>query len=108
MFLLSGDGYVGEILELPKGCQVAFRGSRGKVGFLPRRCSGKGPHLALRGGSPGFSQVAAGNLGSSRVTTGTTGTLSCDLRNVQSPCELQGASRDSSPVAARAEVLIWS
>ena len=63
MFLLSGNGYVGEILELPKGCQVAFRGSRGKVGFLPRRCSGKGPHLALRGEYPGFSRVSAAKLG---------------------------------------------
>ena len=58
-FLSSGDGYVGELLELPKGCQVPFRGSRGKVGFLSRCCSGKGPHLALRGESPGFSRVAA-------------------------------------------------
>ena len=36
VFLLSGHGYVGELLELPKGCQVPFRGSRGKVGFLSR------------------------------------------------------------------------
>ena len=63
MFLSSGDGYVRELLELPKGCQVPLRGSRGNVGFLSRLCSGKGPHLALRGESPGFSRVAAGNLG---------------------------------------------
>ena len=63
MFLSSGDGYVGELLELPKGCQVPFRGSRRKVGFLLRRCSRKGPHLALRGESPGVSPVTAGNLG---------------------------------------------
>ena len=34
-----------------------------KVGFLLRHRSGKGPHLALRGESTGFSWVAAGNLG---------------------------------------------
>ena len=34
------------------------------MGFLSRHVSGKGPHLALRGESPGFSQVAAANLGS--------------------------------------------
>ena len=62
-FLLSGDGYVGELLELPKGCQESFRGSRGKVGFLSRLCSRKRPHLALRGESPGSSRVAAGKLG---------------------------------------------
>ena len=28
------------------------------VGFFSRCCSGKGPHLALRGESPGFSRVA--------------------------------------------------
>ena len=62
MFLSSGDGYVREFLELPKGCQVAFQGSRGKVGFFSRCCSGKGPLLVLRGSSPMFSRVAAGNF----------------------------------------------
>ena len=33
------------------------------VGFLSRRHSGKGPNLTLRGESPGFSQILAGNLG---------------------------------------------
>ena len=46
---------LGELLALPKACQVPFRGSRGKVGFLLRCCSGKGPHLALRGEYPGVS-----------------------------------------------------
>ena len=51
-----------ELLELPQGCQGPFRGSRGKVGFLSRSHIGKGPHLALRGESPGFSRVAAANF----------------------------------------------
>ena len=63
MFLSSGDGCVREILELHPGCQRPFRGSRGKVGFLSRCCSGKGPHLTLRGESAGFSQVAKGHFG---------------------------------------------
>ena len=63
MFLSSGDGFVGELLELTKGCQVPFRGSRGKVGFLLRWCSGKGPHLRLSGESPGVSPVVTENLG---------------------------------------------
>ena len=33
------------------------------MGFLWRRFSGNGPHLALRGEYPGFSRDAAGNLG---------------------------------------------
>ena len=63
MFLSRGDRYVRELLELPKGCQVHFRSSRGKVEFLSRHCNGEGPHLALRGESPGLSRVVAGNFG---------------------------------------------
>ena len=59
MHLLSADGDVEELLELPQGCQGPFRGSSGKVGFLSRPCSGNGPQLTLRGKSPGWSQVAA-------------------------------------------------
>ena len=63
VFLLSRDSYVRELLELHQECQGHFRGSRGKVGFRSRCCSGKGPHLALRGESPGFSRAEAANLG---------------------------------------------
>ena len=64
MFLSSGDGYVGELLELPQGCKGPIRGSGGKVGFILKCHWGKGPHLALRLESPGFSGVAAAILGS--------------------------------------------
>ena len=63
MLLSSGDGYVGVLLKLPQGCQGPFQGSKGKMGFLLRPHGGKGPYLALRGESPGFSRVAAANLG---------------------------------------------
>ena len=63
MFISSRDGYVEGILELPQGGQGHFRGSRRKEGFLLRRHNRKGPHLTLRGESPGFSRVAAANLG---------------------------------------------
>ena len=63
MFLSSGYSYVRELLELPQECQGPFRGSRGKVAFLLRCHSRKGPHLALWGESPGFSRVAEGNMG---------------------------------------------
>ena len=62
VFLWSGDVYVREHLELHQGCQGPFRGSREKVGFLLRGHHGKGPYLALRGESPDFSRVVAGNL----------------------------------------------
>ena len=46
-----------------KRCQIHFCVSRGNLVFLYRHCSGKGPHLTLRGKSPGFTGVAAGCLG---------------------------------------------
>ena len=58
VFLASAEGYVEEHLELPQVSQGPFQGSGGKVCFLSRRRNGKGPQLALRGESPGFSQVA--------------------------------------------------
>ena len=63
MFLSSGDGYLRDLPELHQGCQVPFPVSRGNVAFLSRHCSGKGPHLVLRGESRGFSRVAVGSLG---------------------------------------------
>ena len=65
--LLSCGGKLGvplewRLFELPKEFQVLFRVLRGKVGFPSRCYSGKGPDLALRGESPGFSRVEAGNL----------------------------------------------
>ena len=76
------------LLELHQAFQGPFRGSRGKVGFLSRCCSRKGPHLTLRAKSPGFYRVAAGNLGFSQITMGTSGTRLYCFRKVQSPCEL--------------------
>ena len=61
-FLSSGDGYVGELLELQQGCEGPYRSSRGEVRLASRRLSGNGTHLARRGEPPGFSRVAAGAL----------------------------------------------
>ena len=55
---------VEELLELPQGCQGHFLGSGGKLGFLSKSLSGKGPQVALRGESPGPSRVVAGFLSS--------------------------------------------
>ena len=62
VFLSSGHGYAGELLELPQVCQGPFRGTRGKMGFLSRHHSGKSPHLTWMGEFPCFSGVVAGNL----------------------------------------------
>ena len=55
---LESDRYAGEIFGLHQGCQVPFRISRGNVRFLLIRCSGKRPHLTMRGEPRGFSRVA--------------------------------------------------
>ena len=83
VFLLSGDEYVRELLNCIEVSRP-LRGSRGKLGFLSRRCSGKGPHLALRGEYPGFSRLVAAKLGS----------LMSYNRNLRDP--LVGASGTSS------------
>ena len=64
-----------------------------------------GVPLEIRRGPHELTRVATG---SSRVKMGTSRTSSCGLRKGQSPCELQGASQDSSPVCAGSKVLFWS
>ena len=126
VFLLSADG---EHLELPQGCQGAFRGSGRNVGFLSRPNSGKGPQLALRGESPGFSQVAAANLGflsnydwelrdtfvgpqeipvSLCVVSGLSGFL-CSRSQVRGPhLELRPERQGSSPEPTWISGFLWS
>ena len=99
-FLWSGDGYVGRLLGFHKGCQVPFLLPRGKVGFLRKHCSIKGPHLAWRGEFRGFCGVVVGSSQLLSSCVGTWGAHSCFLREVRSPLELRGAPRDSSRVTA--------
>ena len=47
-----------------------------------------------------FLDVRREDTGSSRVVMGTSGNLSCFLREVSPPFNLRGAPRDSSPVAS--------
>ena len=59
--LSSGDGYVGELLELQQGCEGLWKFQSISVISLetPQR---KSAHLSWKGQPPGFSQVAAGAL----------------------------------------------
>ena len=52
MFLSSGDGYVGELLELHQGSKGHFRGSRGNIDFS----------LELHQGSQGHFHGSRGNI----------------------------------------------
>ena len=126
---LDWIGYVGELRELPQGFHGPFQGSRGKVGFLLRRHSGKGPHLTLRGESHVFSQVAAGNMGflsssdgdlrdqivlpqespvSMRVAWSLLGLLSSCCRGLRPHLELQPKPQDSSLVLTWISGIPWS
>ena len=60
-FLSSGDGYVGELLELQQGCEGLWKFQSISVISLetPQR---KSAHLSWKGQPPGFSQAAAGAL----------------------------------------------
>ena len=129
MFLSSGDGYVGEHLEFHQGCQVPFHISRRNVVFLSRHCSGKGPHLALRGESRGFSRIASGRLGflsscdgdlrgplvlpqesqvSVRVARGLSGFLSSRCRSIGPHLSLRLEPQGSSPVLTWISGFLWS
>ena len=83
-FLSSGDGYVGELLELQQGCEGPFESSRGSVNILetPQR---KWASSRLEGRT---SCIFSSCGRCSRLTTGTSGTRSGGLRKGQSPCEL--------------------
>ena len=117
------------LLELHPGCQGPFRDSRGKVGFLSRRLSGKGSYLSLRGESPGFPRVEAGNLGlflnydgdlrdslvlpqespvSMLVARGFSGFLSSRCRVLGPHLELRPEPQVSFPVLTWISEILWS
>ena len=104
MFLSSGDGYLGNFLH--QGYQGHFRDARGKVRYLSRSCSGKGPHLVLKGESPGFSQVAEGNLGFLSSYDRDFRDLLMLPRESQASMRVGGPSQYSSPVGSMAVVLL--
>ena len=97
------------------------------MGFFSRCCSGKGPHLALRGESPGFSRVATlkfvfllsynGNLRDLRDLHGLPQESSVSMRAVRdgsgffcSNCRGQGPHLELRPepqVSSRGPLRIW-
>ena len=53
---------LGHLLSFIKGVKDPFEAQEGRWDISQYAHSRKGPHLMLRGESPGFSQVTAGNL----------------------------------------------
>ena len=60
---------LGKFLGCIKAVKDPLKAQERRWDFSPMP-SGKGPHLALRGESPGFSRVAAANLGSLSIYDG--------------------------------------
>ena len=84
-FLSSGDGNVGELLELQQGCEEPFGSSRGLGVISHETPQRKWASSRLEGRTSWiFSRCGRG----SRLTMGTSGTRCGDLRKGQSPCGL--------------------
>ena len=113
---LEGEGYVEELPELRQGRQGTFLVSRRKVGFLSRRRSRKGTHLAwffsscgrklgvplkLRWGTQGPASVASGN---SSLHVSWEGTLAIPLHSVLRPRSLSGAENATSDYFSSADI----
>ena len=124
-FLSSGDGYVGELLELQEGCERPFGSSRVCVGLPSRRLSGNGPHLAWRGEPPGFLELWQvlstydGELSDPlwgpqerpvpiEVLGGLSGFLSHRCRGLRPSVESVPEPEDSSPVLTWILGYFWS
>ena len=127
MFLSSGDGYVGELLEMHEACQGPFRGSRGKISLkTPQQkrasshiegriswflvsCSRKhGVPLELGQGLQGPSHVASGK---SSLLASCKGLLGIPLHRcrVQGPhLELRPQPQGSSPLLTWISGFLWS
>ena len=99
---------MGNFLSGLKGVKDPFESQKGRWDFSQDAAVEKG--LISRGtwNLLFFPELWQETWGSSRVTTGKSGAPSCGPRKVQSPCELRGASWDSSPVTAGVAILIWS
>ena len=118
---MSGDGYVGKLLELHKGCQVPFLGSRGKVGFLSRLCSRKGENLGflrcgrtlgipleLRRGPQGPTRVASGKSSLHSSCEGPLGIPLQSVRGIGPHLELRLEPQGASPVLTWISGFLWS
>ena len=98
-FLSTCDGALRETLVLTQGSQDSFE-LRGEVQDCSRVTAGESGHIShLRGDVMVFLQLLQEALAFSQIATGTSGSLSCCLREVRPPFKLGGAPQDSSRVA---------
>ena len=86
-FLSSGDGYVGELLELQQGCEGPLLKFQWLDVISLEKSLRKWASSRLEGKT---SWIFSSCGRCSRLTTGTSGTRSGGLRKGQSPCEFLG------------------
>ena len=104
--LSSCDGYLLEPNEWPKGSQASCGVLREDSGLLSRPCRNRRASSRDDGGiSWFFFELPRDVCGFSQVTTLISGSLSCGLREVQSPFELRGREPHCSRVTAGESVL---
>ena len=92
----------GNFLSCIKGVKDPFEAQEGRWDFSRDSAVEKGLISSREENLLVFLELQQETWASSRVKMATLGTRSCCLRNVKSPCELRGASWDSSPVNAGA------
>ena len=98
--LSSFDGYLLDPIEWPNWSQASCGVLRGDSGLLSRPCRKKRASSRDEGESCGFSRAAGDVWCFSRVMSGSSGSLSCGPREVQSPFDLRGGARHFSRVMA--------
>ena len=85
-FLSSGDGYVGELLELQQGCEGPLELQM--LGVISLETPQRKWASSRLDGRTSWIFSSCGRC--SRLTMGTSGTRSGGLRKGQSPCEMLG------------------
>ena len=97
--LSSCNGYLLEPIECPKRSQASCGVLRVNSGLLSRPCRKRRASSHDDGGILWvFFSSCGRSVGFSHVTTGNSGSLSCDAREVQSPFEFRGGVRHCSRV----------
>ena len=100
-------GMLGNFFSGIKGVKDPFEASEGQWEFSWDTAEEKGLISPWGENLLIFLELRQETWGSSRVTTGSSGTRSCCLRQVKSPCELRRTSWDCSPVCTQFYVLNW-
>ena len=104
---MSYKGNVRYPLLWPQESPVSLRVERDLSGFLSSRCQGHGPHLELRPEPQGSSPVPTWISGSSGVSAGESGLVSCGDMQVCFSLELEKQCQASCRVDIDIGGFLW-